>query len=488
MATREPRQNTKLEGPNRGVYSTTTNPVGLIGGRVKSTCYMNMEYCSALQSSMPGSFTFESSPTPKLDVSAGAKTHFFLPPSSASSSLYSSHATLSTLSTHDDRSTTKRKRCQADERALDAIGYGPSVASLLSTQDSVDSPAPLANERYRLAGGLDTPTSKMSLSHDDFNPVSADGRFGTAGGHQLSQPFGIRGQEGYFEQHLGASALSRERNGQARIAPPPNIRDGLGRTLHQVVGVAGKVLEFCRNTAFRGFLAGGGVGYELERGTTQGSEMGDLNRWHPVEEKDLAFWRETDGESTPVPGRFPEEDFIPDYMSQDHTSPISTRAAKRIQREKGAALEISENWMLVGDKGAFSASREASPSRLSARKVPFAASTASTGRRTAPRPGRRPILPASHTSLTSFAGSPSLRSHRSASYASPRSPAGSQRSPKREPGSPVSVEVQRHAARIRKRELEEDKNLSRFNQQLKAMIKEGKEALGSRVEVEDEIG
>ena len=52
--------------------------------------------------------------------------------------------------------------------------------------------------------------------------------------------------------------------------------------------------------------------------------------------------------------------------------------------------------------------------------------------------------------------------------------------------SPVSVEVQRHAARMRKRELQEDANLKRFNQQLKAMIKEGKEALGTKFEVEDE--
>ena len=36
---------------------------------------------------------------------------------------------------------------------------------------------------------------------------------------------------------------------------------------------------------------------------------------------------------------------------------------------------------------------------------------------------------------------------------------------------------------MRRRELEEDANLKRFNQQLKAMIKEGKEALGTTIEV-----
>ncbi len=51
----------------------------------------------------------------------------------------------------------------------------------------------------------------------------------------------------------------------------------------------------------------------------------------------------------------------------------------------------------------------------------------------------------------------------------------------------MSADVQRHAARLRKRELEDDANLKRFNQRLKAMIKEGKQALGTKVEVEDEF-
>ncbi len=37
---------------------------------------------------------------------------------------------------------------------------------------------------------------------------------------------------------------------------------------------------------------------------------------------------------------------------------------------------------------------------------------------------------------------------------------------------------------MRRRELEGDANLKRFNKQLKAMIKEGKEALGTKYEVE----
>lgn len=175
-------------------------------------------------------------------------------------------------------------------------------------------------------------------------------------------------------------------------------------------------------------------------------------------------------EKSSVPGRFPEEDFIADYMSQAHTTP--PRPAKKIQRENGMAGEISASWVLVGST---STSREASPSRLSSRKIPT--SNTST-RRSTPKLGRRPILPTPRPSLTSCAGSPGLRPDRSASFASPRSP---MTSPKH--GSPLSAEVQRQAARIRKREMEEDVTLKRFNQQLKAMIKEGKEALGTKFEV-----
>lgn len=50
----------------------------------------------------------------------------------------------------------------------------------------------------------------------------------------------------------------------------------------------------------------------------------------------------------------------------------------------------------------------------------------------------------------------------------------------------MSAEVSRHAARMRRREMEEDANLKRFNHQLQAMIREGKEALGTKFEVEEE--
>ncbi|KAL4893013.1 hypothetical protein BDV59DRAFT_202004 [Aspergillus ambiguus] len=63
---------------------------------------------------------------------------------------------------------------------------------------------------------------------------------------------------------------------------------------------------------------------------------------------------------------------------------------------------------------------------------------------------------------------------------------GSQFAPPAKPHeSPVSVETQRYMAERRRMEREEDASLRRLNRQLQAMIREGKQALGTRVEVDD---
>jgi hypothetical protein len=47
--------------------------------------------------------------------------------------------------------------------------------------------------------------------------------------------------------------------------------------------------------------------------------------------------------------------------------------------------------------------------------------------------------------------------------------------------------VQRFAAKVRRREREEDASIQRLNDQLKAMIREGREALGARVEIDESM-
>ena len=416
---------------------------------------------------MPGSCNLDTTLPPKLDINVGARSHFFQPPRtpSASSSLYRS----TTLTINQDAgSNNSRKRSRPESfistqtTPFEAGSHASPAPTRLSGNQS---PPPLATTKYELAGGLDTPMaatlSAMELQEDN---------------HSASTDLHLRGGRGFRgfdlsseDYHLPSSsaALGREGNGRSRLAAPPLTRHGLGRMVSGVVGVAGRVLEFCKETAFRGFYAGGGQGYAMSPPSRAMS--GSQSIWLDAD-KEGAF-HSYEQEKGPVPGQFPDEDYIPDYMSQDHITP--PRPSKRIQREKGSA-EISASWVMVDGHP----SRESSPSRLSHRKVPSAAVST---RKPMLKHGRRPILPASRPSLTSYAGSPGLRPDRPASFASTRSPLTS---PKRE--SPVSIDVQRHAAKMRRRELEEDANLKRLNQQLKAMIREGREALGTKIEVQDD--
>ena len=401
---------------------------------------------------------------PKLDINVEAKSHFFQPPKtpSASSSLCKS---TTSLPLQHVISSTSRKRSWHDSHSSDQAtpfkAHSPSMPFFTPSapeSPSSLSPAPFVNTQYRLAGGLDTPTAHLAMAEEKGEyQMSPD---------LLRQGRGFRGldlaPDSYFPQ--AACALSRDCNGHPRQHASPHIKDGFGKAVYGMVSVAGKVWDFCRT--FKGFYAGGGRGYDLKQPVEY--VTCDQSMWQDAECDDV--FQSDPCEKSLVPGSFPEEDFIADYMSQDHTTP--PRAAKKLQREKGRGEEISASWVVVGST--FK-SREASPSELYRRKVP------PSNTRAIAKVGRRPILPVSRPCLTSYAGSPGLRSNRSASFASPRPPT---MSPKHE--SPLSAEVQRQAATIRKWELEEDANLKRFNQQLKAMIKEGKQALGTKFEVIDE--
>lgn len=390
--------------------------------------------------------------TLSIDHNVGVQTHVFQLPQTPSSSAYLRASATSLASPNEDGHPSRKRsrRCSYEVCRIRDPNPGLSTGAIALETPGALSPAPLVNTRYTLAGGLDTPTTTFTSSTEYANSPDINARGGR--GWQTSTR---ASSDSYFPQ------LARERNGRARLSRPPS--NNWGKTICNVFGVAGKAWEFCRAN-FRGFYAGGGPGYRMR------PPDDDESLWHSYNEKDqgLQRWER----ETSIPGGFPEEDFIPDYLAQDHITP--QRPAKRLQTEKGGDLNAS--WVMV--RGA-PMSRDASPTRIAARKVP---TRASPGRRPISKAGQRPILPASRPSLTSFAGSLALRSGYPASFAPSRSPIPS---PKHE--SPVSTDVQRHAARLRRRELEDDANLKRFNQQLKAMIKEGKQALGTKVEVEDEF-
>ena len=203
---------------------------------------------------MPGSFSFDTILPPKLDINAGAKSHFFQPPktSSASSSLHSS--TTPSLSTQHVNLSISRKRSRHDSHRYLSDQVTPvktqSCAPPTDTSYSpstIDhstflSPVPFVNTRYRLAGGLDTPTARLTMDEEGEYSTSPD-LLVRGFGRSQSSP------DSYFPQLT--SPLSREGNGRPRQHASPRIQHGLGKAVFGMVSVAGKVWDFCRTTAFK---------------------------------------------------------------------------------------------------------------------------------------------------------------------------------------------------------------------------------------------
>ena len=61
-------------------------------------------------------------------------------------------------------------------------------------------------------------------------------------------------------------------------------------------------------------------------------------------------------------------------------------------------------------------------------------------------------------------------------------------SPRRESSVPASPEVRKFEQKLRRKEMKQDKTMNRFNAQLQAMIREGQQALGAKIEVVDGDG
>ncbi|KAF9893788.1 hypothetical protein FE257_009958 [Aspergillus nanangensis] len=215
-----------------------------------------------------------------------------------------------------------------------------------------------------------------------------------------------------------------------------------------VLGVVGKVWDFCWSGAFRGFYAGGGQGYPMMPPSQEDNTLPVPGHHHhhpyderttPTEKQRMAFaaaGHQRSG-STLVPGEYPEDD-------------------------------LRRNWVMVS-------SRE-TRDRLDAEESVDAASPSMRTRRVVHR--RTNTVPSQNRRRQP--GKRALMTH------SPAVSAKSQfSSPAKPHESPISVETQRYMAQMRRMEREEDASLQRLNRQLQDMIREGKQALGTRVEVDD---
>lgn len=470
---------------------------------------------------MSGSYfpDFDHSTRPSLHLTkAGAHPPLFIPPNSpsATTSLARSHSL-----THQAPSSVnslKRKRVCRNHHAESASTpqyftpwektESPIAQSTVTSTPVAESPAALVNTRYHIVGGLDTPLAAKldaeekqdeDMREQDYRPNRI-----TLTARQKSGS--------YFPQTPATAAnVGYVRHKRARSTD----QSGWGRAVVNLVGgVAGKVLNFCWNGAFRGFQAGGGHAYRMNGDTPAAIEQ---NNWTDIGGKDDVFTKHYQGQHyhslTPVPGQFPEEGFIDDYMSQPQAYRADQLSTPISEGDRGWST-LRGNWVLVNNTDGND-----EPDRS---PVPPASKNPRTGydlRRPASRalltaPGNRPRLAPSRPSL---AGSPGCNTKRPASFASPRASPGRScasrtdshianspghrrsrssmaSSPQRatEIGSrhsftaPSSPEVHKFEKRIRRKERKEDESIQRLNKQLQDMIREGKEALGTRIEIEDD--
>lgn len=185
-------------------------------------------------------------------------------------------------------------------------------------------------------------------------------------------------------------------------------------------------------------------------------------------------------------------------MNAPSTHP-SPRPAKKTKTSHHPDTELRGSWVLVNTP---SPAREASPAprklvHTHTHSHSHSPSTASAA------PTRRPVSRASAAGLRRAIVASGNGSARPASAAGLRSPhwahartksresvgltnAGKEVDEREEPRSPIAKEAARYVEQVRKREEQESRELRKLNRRLRSMIKEGKEALGSRVEVEIE--
>ena len=418
---------------------------------------------------------------PYLNINSEACHNFFASPQTP---LASSHSSLlvaacdsndhSTSSHSPNPSNISRKRPRYER-----------TESLACSTGTPCSPAPLANMKYRLAEGLDTPTAttaRLSL-HNDATPDMSWRRGRSYGGADE--------QTDYFHNYAGESVNrlpGRDGNGRApTAAAAPNVAKANTSWGSMVFDLAGRVWDFCTGN-FQGFHAGGGQGYSFESPTPVPTPPPPLQRMESSTWTDLA--------SAPT----------------DTDTDTETRLSKRSKISHTSKLR--NDWVMV-DSPQRNRTRESSPSIGPRRPtIPTSTATSASTRRINPITSR-PSLNLRHVSTThnsrpaSSAGlrsphviSPqALPSHRRSSSFDTRSTTkeGKNRqsniarpiTPNESPGrieedqSPIVKQTVKYLDNQRKREAKEDREFKKLNRRLEDMIRQGKEALGTKVEVDE---
>lgn len=436
-------------------------------------------------------------------------------------------------------STPKRKR---------ARGADSSVFS--GSREKPQTPI----RSYTLAGNLDTPAGGELGADSDVleDSLYSESNYRTSFGSKR-----IRDDDDDSGMSGGPTSLFQF------PAQPDSPSRGWSAAMGAIGGVVGKVWQFCKAGAFKGFYAGGGQGYAM---TADGHVSPDDAPPAGGEYTYSFNPQHFDDYDHRIPGRFPisqsdSHHQVPDADAMD-SSRASTPGPSAKRRQTAPANELRGSWVIVKDTALSPAPLSSTPRsmngyRASPRNRNHGPSVA-TGRRinpassrrnsvntvntyhfdgedashrppssasyASPRSGSPPKTPFAHT----YTSSSAVNIVSTASTASAASPAAHWNSQSRTPthrrrgsqkaapsphqnqhqhrrnhstasaassrgdemhaveASPrLDAEAKHLAARRHKEERDADFRISAFNKQLQDMIRQGREALGTTIEIDE---
>lgn len=379
---------------------------------------------------VPGAYRFDSTTRHGSALSAG----IFRPPASPSASSYNLAKSTGSLysdismSTTPAYGTTKRKRVSTREST--PVEWNMNMDGANDSRGDEKAAISAQQSRYTLAGNINA--TPFGVPNGAENGILEESVYSDVDYRRALGP-----KEMYEETESPSVQLNLDGSRFDR-ANTSSSAAWSTLALHTIGDVVGKVWEFCKTGAFRGFHAGGGKGYDLDNTATTSTP----ERSQPwCNEHDIPSFPSGDPPFNQAPpGHFPQTDFMPfspEYheMSTPETTPRRP-AAKRRQVSENS--ELNKNWVLVDEPRnqrprGFGAALQKAASRPSTARTRqpgyYSQTAASTGRRinvpiSRLGGGTPSSLPRGRTSLRiSHAGSPLTFAPREpASFAQPRSP------------------------------------------------------------------
>ncbi|KAK3307348.1 uncharacterized protein B0T15DRAFT_393114 [Chaetomium strumarium] len=475
----------------------------------------------APQFQIPGGFNFEAS------AAAGQPLHanIFRPPESPSSSSYnlakSTGSLFSDISMSAAQPTGAAKRKRASTRESTPLDWQMNIDGAHDGRNGET-----GHLRYTLAGQISTTPASAPIGAE--NGVLEDSVYSDIDYRRALGPKTVPNGD-------APSALIPDRTTASTPGPAGWTLPLL--SLQTIGDIVGKVWEFCKKGAFRGFQAGGGQGYDVNGSTvteTTGQPWSSQTDAPIQPADDTPMNQDTAACISPLA---PQPETPSSSQYQDTTTPESTPRPAAKRRQVSANNDELRNWVVVEEPSdqkpkRFAAEVKAAAARPSglARPRPgyFSQTAASSHRRisapsqrftgAAPSLARAPTRPPLHIS---HAGSPNLTPREPASFASPRSSPVSHTTPSRIPlgttqhrrnqsaasaaattaasrrrsmllssddiqaASPrLDAEARQLAQRKLAAERDVDSKVDALNARLLSMIRQGREALGTKVEVE----